>query len=79
MLGEPIQCRFQKFGLNIEEVVRVLERGEGVVLATVALDELLVFARIGVFLGPKEQHVLEEVGEAFALRRIISATNSNVH
>ena len=49
---EPVQRRFQELGLNIEEIIRVLECGESIVLAAVALDELLVFARIGVFLCP---------------------------
>ena len=79
LLRESVQGRFQKFGLNIEEIIRVLECSEGIVLAAMALDELLVFTWIRIFLGSKEQHVLQEVGESFPIRRIVPATDGNVH
>ena len=63
-LGEAVERAFEVPGVDIEEVVRVGERGGGVARAAVLADEAAVLARVGILLGPEKQHVLEESARA---------------
>jgi len=72
---KAVEGRHQVRGVDIEEIVGFLEAGVGIVHAAMFADKGLVLAGLGVLVSAQEQHVLEEVGQAFALRRIVKAAD----
>ena len=77
-LRETIQRGRQAARLDIEEIVRVVDRGVGVVRAAVRADEFLVLAGIGILRRPQEQHVLQEVRQPLARARVVAAAGAHV-
>ena len=70
-LGEPVEPRLEEAVVDVEEEVGELGTGPGVVAAPVTAHELLVFTGFGVGAGTEKQHMLEEMGHALAIRRIV--------
>ena len=77
-LGEPVERAFEMRGVDIEEIVRMGERGRGIGGAAVLGDETVVLAGVRILPGAEKQHVFEEVREARARFRIVGAPHVDV-
>ena len=76
--GEAVERAVEMGGVDLEEIGGVVERGRGVAGAAVLVDEAVVSAGVRVLVGAQEQHVLEEVGEARAIGRIVGGSHVDV-
>ena len=70
-LREAVERAGERLVAHLEMVVGVVRGRVGVVAPAVRADEIAVLGDLRVFLGAEEEHVLEEVGEALALARIV--------
>ena len=60
-------------GIDIEKVIRMSESGISVVTAAVRGDEVFVFAGPGIFRGPEEEQMFQEMRQTFPARRVRAA------
>ena len=79
LLSKTIQRRFQIIGIHIKEIVGVVRRSEGIVAATVLVDERLIFAGLRILLRSQKQHVLKKMCQPLAPRRIILTAHRHIH
>src|SRR5690606_5132728 len=78
LLGKAVQCWFQVFRLDVEEVIGVLVGRVGVVAPAMLTDKALVFAGLRILFRAKEEHVLKEMGQSLIFRWILTTAHLDV-
>ena len=78
-LGKTVQARFQVIAVHFKEVVGVPVGGKGVVAAAVFADKALVFSGFRIFFRAQKQHMLQKVGQAGKVFRVLAAAGGDVH